>query len=189
MRKSLLISVYRPPWAWCSSTGSKPDGGPEASPCRANRRSDRAGGATGTGDLMGAATTAAAVASSTAAMATPASPSTVPPRWPRNVRRRRRGVQQRLHRRLPVLQPLRCTGGRWQSQEVAPAPCFACGPTLRCQTNAQYCHVLEAERSPIRRCISVAPPGDLPAHPHLHLPAQQGLAETVCSRATQGRAR
>jgi len=71
----------------------------------------------------------------------------------------------------------------------APRPASPAAPTLRCQTNAQYCHVLEAERSPIRRCISVAPPGDLPAHPHLHLPAHQGLAETVCSEGDAGRAR
>jgi len=35
---------------------------------------------------------------------------------------------------------LRCSGGRWQAQEAAPAPCFACGPSLRCQINQQYCY-------------------------------------------------
>jgi hypothetical protein len=34
---------------------------------------------------------------------------------------------------------LRCTGGHWTALEVAPAPCFACGATVRCQVNADYC--------------------------------------------------
>ena len=32
-----------------------------------------------------------------------------------------------------------CNGGRWTRVEVAPAPCFECGASLRCQINAQYC--------------------------------------------------
>jgi hypothetical protein len=36
---------------------------------------------------------------------------------------------------------LRCTSGRWQRSESAPAPCFTCGPDLRCQGFAQYCDV------------------------------------------------
>ena len=34
---------------------------------------------------------------------------------------------------------LRCVSGHWQNMEAAPAPCFSCGPSLRCQTYAQYC--------------------------------------------------
>ena len=37
---------------------------------------------------------------------------------------------------------LRCTNGRWQGQEAAPAPCFACGTSLRCQIGVQYCRVI-----------------------------------------------
>ena len=36
---------------------------------------------------------------------------------------------------------LRCMSGRWQRMESAPAPCFTCGPDLRCQGFAQYCAV------------------------------------------------
>ncbi len=36
---------------------------------------------------------------------------------------------------------LHCTSGRWQRTESAPAPCFTCGPDLRCQGFAQYCNV------------------------------------------------
>ena len=36
---------------------------------------------------------------------------------------------------------LRCMSGRWQRMESAPAPCFTCGPDLRCQGFAQYCDV------------------------------------------------
>jgi hypothetical protein len=32
-----------------------------------------------------------------------------------------------------------CTGGKWGTMESAPAPCFACGPSLQCQNNVQYC--------------------------------------------------
>jgi hypothetical protein len=32
-----------------------------------------------------------------------------------------------------------CIGGRWTRVEVAPAPCFECGASLRCQISAQYC--------------------------------------------------
>jgi hypothetical protein len=32
-----------------------------------------------------------------------------------------------------------CTSGRWQTMESFPAPCFACGPSSRCQNNVQYC--------------------------------------------------
>ena len=39
-------------------------------------------------------------------------------------------------------QLLRCQGGRWTPLEVAPAPCFLCGPTLRCQKDAQYCRAV-----------------------------------------------
>jgi hypothetical protein len=33
----------------------------------------------------------------------------------------------------------RCDMGHWMALEAAPAPCFACGPNLRCQSNIQYC--------------------------------------------------
>ena len=36
---------------------------------------------------------------------------------------------------------LRCVTGHWQRMESAPAPCFSCGPNLRCQGYAQYCDV------------------------------------------------
>ena len=36
---------------------------------------------------------------------------------------------------------LRCVSGRWQRMEAAPAPCFMCGPSLRCQGYVQYCEV------------------------------------------------
>jgi hypothetical protein len=32
-----------------------------------------------------------------------------------------------------------CNGGRWARVEVAPAPCFDCGASLRCQISEQYC--------------------------------------------------
>jgi hypothetical protein len=32
-----------------------------------------------------------------------------------------------------------CRNGRWARMEVAPAPCFDCGASLRCQINEQYC--------------------------------------------------
>lgn len=32
-----------------------------------------------------------------------------------------------------------CNGGRWSRVEVAPAPCFECGASLRCAINEQYC--------------------------------------------------
>ena len=34
---------------------------------------------------------------------------------------------------------LHCLGGHWQNVESAPAPCFSCGPSGRCQTRVQYC--------------------------------------------------
>src|SRR5436190_246331 len=34
---------------------------------------------------------------------------------------------------------LRCTNGHWERQEAAPAPCFACGASLSCQTRVEYC--------------------------------------------------
>lgn len=37
---------------------------------------------------------------------------------------------------------LRCSQGHWQMQEAFAAPCFSCGPTLRCQKTATYCHVV-----------------------------------------------
>ena len=38
---------------------------------------------------------------------------------------------------------LQCQGGRWQTQEIAPAPCFACGTSgLRCQIQTEYCWIL-----------------------------------------------
>jgi hypothetical protein len=37
---------------------------------------------------------------------------------------------------------LRCVTGHWQRMESAPAPCFSCGPNLRCQGYAQYCDVI-----------------------------------------------
>jgi len=35
---------------------------------------------------------------------------------------------------------LRCSGGHWVQQESVPAPCFDCGPTLRCRTGMQACY-------------------------------------------------
>jgi hypothetical protein len=37
---------------------------------------------------------------------------------------------------------IQCVEGRWQRLEVFPAPCFDCGPSLRCVEYAEYCHVL-----------------------------------------------
>jgi hypothetical protein len=34
---------------------------------------------------------------------------------------------------------LRCSGGHWVQQEAFPAPCFDCGPTLRCRIGQQDC--------------------------------------------------
>lgn len=33
----------------------------------------------------------------------------------------------------------RCSAGKWSDMEAFPAPCFSCGPSLHCQTNATYC--------------------------------------------------
>jgi hypothetical protein len=32
-----------------------------------------------------------------------------------------------------------CRSGRWERMEIAPAPCFDCGASLRCAINMQYC--------------------------------------------------
>ncbi|HET6148196.1 MAG TPA: hypothetical protein VFH68_11750 [Polyangia bacterium] len=82
---------------------------------------------------------------------------------------------------------LRCTGGHWQPEEVAPAPCFACGPTLRCQINAQYCHVQEGgaiTNPPVYQC-RVTPATCLPT-PTCPCLRTQGLAEIVCSDGDAG---
>ena len=34
---------------------------------------------------------------------------------------------------------VQCMNGVWQSMEVAPAPCYACGADLQCQTSGEYC--------------------------------------------------
>lgn len=36
-------------------------------------------------------------------------------------------------------QLLVCTGGTWKPRESAPAPCFSCGPDVRCQIHKSYC--------------------------------------------------
>jgi hypothetical protein len=82
---------------------------------------------------------------------------------------------------------LRCTSGHWQPEEVAPAPCFACGPTLRCQTNAQYCHVQEGgaiTNPPVYQCRAT-PATCLPT-PTCTCLRNQGLAESVCSEGDAG---
>jgi hypothetical protein len=61
---------------------------------------------------------------------------------------------------------LRCTGGVWQRMEAVPAPCFSCGPTLRCRDNAQYCRVVRggpAGSEPGYSCMDV--PSNCPAVP------------------------
>ena len=36
---------------------------------------------------------------------------------------------------------VRCMNGVWQPVEVAPYPCFSCGPDLRCRQSLDYCYV------------------------------------------------
>ena len=70
---------------------------------------------------------------------------------------------------------LRCMSGRWQRMESAPAPCFTCGPDLRCQGFAQYCAVttggaLGAGSS--YRCTAL--PAACTTHADVRLPADPG---------------
>jgi len=37
---------------------------------------------------------------------------------------------------------LECRDGMWGRVEAAPAPCFACGPEVRCQADVEYCLAL-----------------------------------------------
>ena len=80
---------------------------------------------------------------------------------------------------------LRCTGGHWQTEEAAPAPCFACGPSLRCQTNAQYCYSVAGgavTRPPSYECRTT-PATCLPV-PSCTCLRNQNLATTVCTDST-----
>ena len=82
---------------------------------------------------------------------------------------------------------LRCTGGRWQPQEVAPAPCFACGPSLRCQITAQFCRVQVggAVTNPPSYQCRTTPAACLPTPSCLCL-RNQGAAETTCTEGDAG---
>jgi hypothetical protein len=82
---------------------------------------------------------------------------------------------------------LRCVSGRWQPQEVAPAPCFACGPTLRCQTNAQFCRVQMGGAvgiPPSYQCR--ATPDACRPTPSCQCLRNQGVAETLCAEGDAG---
>ena len=77
---------------------------------------------------------------------------------------------------------LRCTGGHWQHQESAPAPCFACGPTLHCQINNQFCYTVVggAVGNPPSYQCKTTPAACLP-HPTCTCLRDQNMAATICS--------
>lgn len=82
---------------------------------------------------------------------------------------------------------LRCTQGRWQPFETAPAPCFACGPSLHCQTNAQFCRVQVggAVTNPPSYQCRTTPAACLPTPSCICL-RNQAAAETICAEGDAG---
>jgi hypothetical protein len=54
---------------------------------------------------------------------------------------------------------LSCSGGgRWVYQESPPPPCFACGPTLKCQNGKQICQMQvggAVGNPPVYRCSAI----------------------------------
>lgn len=83
---------------------------------------------------------------------------------------------------------LRCQGGHWIRQEAAPAPCFACGPTLLCQKNAQYCHQMTG--GPVGSTTSyqcrATPTSCLPAPTCACLKTAAVTGADLCTQAAAG---
>lgn len=82
---------------------------------------------------------------------------------------------------------LRCVGGTWQRMESFPAPCFSCGPALRCRDNAQYCQVIQggpAGSSPTYTCRDV--PSSCPATPTCACLPLTTPPSTTCTQAGPG---
>jgi hypothetical protein len=52
---------------------------------------------------------------------------------------------------------LRCMNGVWQPMEVAPYPCFSCGPDLRCRQSLDYCYVVPGAAPPGTTTHNCAP--------------------------------
>jgi hypothetical protein len=85
-------------------------------------------------------------------------------------------------------QLLRCQGGRWTPLEVAPAPCFPCGPSLRCQINGDYCYAVMGGpigAEPSYRCRPM-PNTCLPAPTCACLKEQLGATSATCQQAGAG---
>ena len=83
---------------------------------------------------------------------------------------------------------LRCMSGRWQRMESAPAPCFMCGPDLRCQGFAQYCAVTTGGAlgsGSSYRCTAL--PAACTTTPTCACLQTQGVATSAnCTMAAQG---
>jgi len=70
-------------------------------------------------------------------------------------------------------------------QEVFGAPCFSCGPTLRCQKTATYCHIVEGGP------VGSTPTYSCPSTPASCLPTPscaclKGTAGGICDDKTAG---
>jgi hypothetical protein len=79
--------------------------------------------------------------------------------------------------------------GVWQRIEVAPYPCFACGPDLRCRTSLDYCFVTRGGPPPgatTYRCAAV-PAACMPTPTCTCLQNQVGVtAGASCAEAGPG---
>jgi hypothetical protein len=80
----------------------------------------------------------------------------------------------------------RCTGGQWMRMEAHPAPCFSCGPELRCRMHSQFCLTVvggPAGSTPTYSCGEV--PGSCPLAPTCACLDAVGQAGT-CAEPTPG---